>query len=522
MHETTTIAVTESPAPQARLKLQQVHLRLWAAKSLFSPLRFASSIVAIWVYFLVPRPIEDPDIWWHLRDAAAQLQAHAFLRRDFFSSTAAGAPWINHEWLAELPFYLGWRVAGVAGIYLVTLATVEFIFLGVLLMAWRKSWNLAAALFTTLVACLLSTVSFGPRTLLFGWALLVIELFILEAFATRPRSIYALPLLFGIWVNTHGSWLIGLVLLGVFILCGTWTLPWESIQPGSWSPSQRRRLWTVVLLCGGALFVNPYGWRLIVYPFDLAFHQKLNIANVAEWQPVNFQSARGLILLATLGLLFLSQLVKPSARPRWRLDELAFVLIGTYAAVIHARFLFLAGILILPVLAGQLKGHTTRWLQLDKPRINAAFLIAMLLVVVNRAVHGTANVPKQEEQFPVAALPFLKTFQPHGRVFNEFLWGGYIGYYAPQVPVFIDSRVDIFEYNGVLRDYLDIIRVKRSLELLDQYQIRYVFFERDRPLVYLLDHTKEWRTDYDDGKVVLLERSNAVIQPGPQAPAATR
>ncbi len=42
-----------------------------------------------------------------------------------------------------------------------------------------------------------------------------------------------------------------------------------------------------------ALFINPYGYRLVVYPLDMAFHQKLNIAHVAEWSSVDFHDLRG-------------------------------------------------------------------------------------------------------------------------------------------------------------------------------------------------------------------------------------
>jgi len=79
-------------------------------------------------------------------------------------------------------------------------------------------------------------------------------------------------------------------------------------------------------------------------------------------------------------------------------------------------------------------------------------------------------------------------------------------WHLPDIPVFIDSRVDIFEYNGTLKDYLDIVRVENSLALLDKYKIQYVFFERDTPLVYLLEHAAGWRMDFARGNIVLIER----------------
>jgi hypothetical protein len=72
-------------------------------------------------------------------------------------------------------------------------------------------------------------------------------------------------------------------------------------------------------------------------------------------------------------------------------------------------------------------------------------------------------------------------------------------------PPEVDSRVDIFEYNGTFKDYLDATKLKNTLFVLDKYRIRYVFFQRDTPLVYLLEHTGEWKIQYQDDSSVLLE-----------------
>src|SRR3954451_7105030 len=94
------------------------------------PLVIAVCLVAAVVFFCVPRSMADPDVWWHLRDAQIQLATHSFLTHDVFSFTATGSPWMNHEWLAELPFYAGFQISGTSGLYLVTLLTIEVIFLG--------------------------------------------------------------------------------------------------------------------------------------------------------------------------------------------------------------------------------------------------------------------------------------------------------------------------------------------------------------------------------------------------------
>jgi hypothetical protein len=77
-------------------------------------------IVLQFVLTLARPDFEDPDIWWHLRDAQFLLQNHSFLRHDLYSFTAAGHAWVNTEWLAEIPFYFAYRAFGVAGLKAMT------------------------------------------------------------------------------------------------------------------------------------------------------------------------------------------------------------------------------------------------------------------------------------------------------------------------------------------------------------------------------------------------------------------
>ena len=112
-----------------------------------------------------------------------------------------------------------------------------------------------------------------------------------------------------------------------------------------------------------------------------------------------------------------------------------------------------------------------------------------------------------DARFPTQALPYLANFKPQGKVYNDFLWGGYLIWYERQIPVFVDSRVDIFEYNGTFKDYLDVIHLKDSIEILNKHDIQYVLFEKDAPLVYLLKATRDWKVDYED-KTITITRTH--------------
>ena len=96
-------------------------------------------LFALVVFLVVPKKVADPDIGWHLRNAQIQIQTHTFLHQDVYSFTTTGKPWMDHEWLSEIPFYLAWRSFGPRGIFLVTLIAIEAILLGILGLAYLES-----------------------------------------------------------------------------------------------------------------------------------------------------------------------------------------------------------------------------------------------------------------------------------------------------------------------------------------------------------------------------------------------
>src|SRR5438270_13873709 len=66
-------------------------------------------LIGIQFIFAMYHPdLNDPDIWWHMRNAQYLFEHHQFPRTDMYSFTLAGHAWISHEWLAEIPYYIGY------------------------------------------------------------------------------------------------------------------------------------------------------------------------------------------------------------------------------------------------------------------------------------------------------------------------------------------------------------------------------------------------------------------------------
>jgi len=314
-----------------------------------------------------------------------------------------------------------------------------------------------------------------------------------------------IPPLFCLWANTHGSWLIGMVIFSIVIGAGLFKGEWGFVAAEPWTPSQRNQLlisWSASL---GALFVNPLGARLVFYPLNLAFRQKLNIEHVAEWISVNFHDTRGKIVLVLLMILLVSALVRPR---RWTLGELGLVLFALYSGLTYIRFLFLLGIVIAPVLAKTFEFVPRYRREKDTPVLNAVVMILMIAGVAHYWPREAQLQALVADQYPAQAVSYLQAHPPSGPMLNFYLWGGYLNWRDPSLKVFIDSRVDIFEYSGVLQDFLDLLALKNPELVLDKYRIRYVLFPRGEPLTYLLQHDPIWKVIYSDKISVLLERNS--------------
>ena len=136
---------------------------------------------------------------------------------DTYSFTAAGSPRLDFEWLSEVPFYLGFKAAGLQGILTVYFAVLVLIYVGVYYRSCRAGADCKDATLTTLLAIFLGVVSIGPRTLLFGWLCMVGLLIVLDRFQRTGKGLWLLPPLFALWINLHGSWVFGVVVLTLTI-----------------------------------------------------------------------------------------------------------------------------------------------------------------------------------------------------------------------------------------------------------------------------------------------------------------
>jgi hypothetical protein len=489
-----------------------------AIRAVFSFPVMLASIIVFWVFIGAGYAVWDADIWWHLRNAEYLFTHLKTPSVDLYSYTTNAHPWMNHEWLAEIPYLVAWRAGGLMGIYAVSLSLLLVILLGIFYWAYKQSGNLKGAFVVSCFSVFLAVVSFGPRTILFGYIYLLILLLLLARYRSTGQSpLWVIPPLFCLWINTHGSWLLGLIMFGIHVVSGLVEGSWGRVEAVRWTPQQSKRLLLTAGASVAALFVNPFTYRLVFYPFDLAFRQKLNIGNVEEWASVDFNDARGKVVLILLAVVFLGALF---SQRTWKLEELLMAGFGLYTGLMHIRFLFLAAILLAPLLAKMLDFVPPYQPEIDKPPLNALVMGIVLLIAIYR-VPSRADLEKDVAvHFPANALSYIKANALQDRVFHDYVWGGYLIFFARDVKTFVDGRTDIFEYTGVLKDYLDATQIRSPLQVMDKYEIRSVLLPPDSPLTYLLEHQRGWKRVFGDRVAVIFERAPvALADPAAEPPA---
>jgi hypothetical protein len=445
----------------------------------------------------------DPDIWFHLRNAQQLLTSHAFLHADSYTFTSMGAPLLNHEWLSELPYYAAFQAFGLRGLLAVDLVIWWIIFGGVYYLALRRGANFGEAALVTMVGVALAAYDFAPRMRDFGWLCLTLLFMALERFRRTGKGLWVLPPLFALWINLHGSWVFGFVVMGIYFASSLVEGQWANIVAERWSPAQLRKILLAVAASLLALFANPYGYKLVRYPFEFLFGLKTNLENSVEWGSVNFQTGYGKLAMAMILALLAAAWF--SSKP-WQLQDVLLVAFALWMSLNHLRFLPFAAILLVPILGSRLQLFTDYDPKKDKPWLNLA-MTAVIVGVILWMYPSAAQLQNEiDTQYPRDALHFMQQEQITGRLFHDYLFGGYLEWNAPALKTFADGRTDIFIYNGVINDYLEIVRIERPFELLDKYEIGYVLFPVNTPLSYLLDHSPSWRTIYQDKEVKLYQR----------------
>ncbi len=182
------------------------------------------------------------------------------------------------------------------------------------------------------------------------------------------------------------------------------------------------------------------------------------------------------------------------------LDELILLAAGAWLAVGHIRMLIIFGILAAPTLSRQLANVWENY-EPEKDRIlpNAVF-IGLSLVAIVLAFPSRQNLEQQvEANSPVKALQYVQAHQLTGPMLNDYTYGGYLIWAAPEHPVMIDGRTDIYEWSGFLEQYARWATLQEDPNLLLQkYNVNFCLLNTHSQMINVLPLLPDWKLVYSD------------------------
>jgi hypothetical protein len=447
----------------------------------------------------------DNSFFWHLRTGEIILD-HGIPRSDPFSFTAHGIGWIAQSWLIEVVYGGLYRIAGGVGIRFFGAVLGATIAVLILRLAVRLCHDRMRGAALGLAVLLAAFSLWSQRPLLVGLLLFLGLVWLVEVPDSRwaRHTSVVLPLLLWLWVNVHGTFMLGFAYLGLHLV-GRWldgAVPWEG----------RERTLLVATAIGFVLaFANPYGPALVLFPIHLLGRGDV-LSHVIEWKSPSFRELDG----QALGL-WIVLFVVTAARGTRRMSRrdlviaLPFLLLAFWAQ----RNIALAAIATLPLVArgwARPAGAADTGDGERRSMLTGVLVVSALLAIALVSADVATTKPFDFAGYPVKAMQVVQRDGLLGsRLASDDGWGGYIILrYWPQQRVFVDDRYDMYP-TTFMRRYLDLDeRAKDWDTTLRRYDVEVVVWPTKGPLTPVLAESPDWvRVHADPTATVFVRRDVA-------------
>lgn len=496
--------------------------------------KFFLVVLLLLVFAMAARTPLDTDMWWHLRAGEGTWLSRVPMMVDTFSYTRYGETWINHSWLSQVGIYLLFRVGGYPAL---ALAVAILATLSMALVYLQMQGHPLLRGFVLVLASAVAAKVWSPRPQLVSLVLFGLVGYILYLFKWRKRDhLWLLPLIFVLWSNLHGGYVLGLLLLATMIGGEglNHLLAIDRSEKVSGKGIRRILLWGLV--SAFVVVINPNGIGMWLIPFRTVGVESLQ-NYVSEWASPDFhdltQQPFLWMLLGILGLAGIS---------RRRLDGTDLVSVAgfAYLAFLARRNFGPFAMVAAPLVSRQLvtlydENRELIWSYRDRflqpgwlSRMNRkqngmspgvikilnSFVIGILILACGLKLYAVSSPEAigtyMQDMFPQGAVSWIEANQPSGHLFNSYNWGGYLIWALRDYPVYVDGRTDLYD-DDLLKEYKHITNAEDGWEkVLGRRQINLVLVEMDSGLEKALRLDAAWTERYRDGQSVVYTRSDLI------------
>jgi len=452
--------------------------------------------------------LSDCDTGYHIRAGEFILNTFSIPKQDIFSYLSPPLNWTAHEWLSEVIMALVHNSFGLTGIVVffsfIIAAVYYLLFKGI----QTDKGNILVTLMIVLLVVGASQIHWLARPHIFSLLLMVIWYFFLDSYQYRGRNyLYLLPLIMLLWVNLHGGFIAGFILIGIYFFGN---LVDFFLSRNGEKNEYRKKVKIFGLAAVASLLVsiiNPYGYHILQFPFKLT-SDKFIMDSVSEFLSPNFHEPIIFKYLLLFGIA-----VFAASGKRLNFIELTLVLLFTYMSLYSARYIPLFGVITAPILNRRVEymlkpeGRLADFFKKRAERISSVDVsskcwlwpVAAILAVVFMASSGKIKYGFDEKIKPVAAVEFLKKEHLSGNMFNNDEFGDYIIYAVwPEYKVLFDGRSDMYGAER-LKEYFKVARIEAGLyDVLKKYDVNWIIFDAKSALSQFLLQREDWKLIYAD------------------------
>jgi hypothetical protein len=387
----------------------------------------------------------DPDVAWHIKAGEQIINTFSIPNYDSWSFVGREQKWYNISWLWDVLIAFSHNFLGLDDLH--TFSCVLHVLLLVCLYHSLKIWagdSPEALLISTSIAgvVLLDTMLLRPQ--LASYYLILATFTSLKAYklTLNKKYLYLIPFIIMLWANMHGSFILGLGIICVYIL--------EAILEKNFA--QFKNLISTLVISLAATLINPYTAD-IYYAVARTLNSEI-YKHIAEWGQFVFGRAYGASLIV---LLFIFFNLFPKEIKKIGIAETIITYSCLIASLFSIRYFGILAILSPSFIAQRIKHLVKETKGTHQHIFNYArlgFISIGILFSLYLVMYGEAK-KYNENQIPLEEIAFIKANYPGLNFFNNYNVGGYIIYFANGTfKHFIDGRAGTVFTEKILIEYL--------------------------------------------------------------------
>jgi hypothetical protein len=456
-----------------------------------SPTILVLAAVAV-LFFVRLRVRVDPDVFFHLKEGGRVLAERRLPLVEEYSFTRAGKPMVATEWLSGAIFAGLFQIGGYP-----LLAGFNVLLIVAALWLMAKVWEgegtpeSARALLTALAAFALLNFALA-KVQNFTFFFFALYLYWVRRWERGAKwAPWAMAAALALWVNLHGGFTLGWVLLGGVCLLDFL----KNRRPAALAP------WA-----GGtfACFLHPNGATAFVYPIWFVFAAPAGRALVVEWRALEFVPSAApyaLVLIAAAAC----RLDRLKSRFPWAFFGFVLLVMGLRSRKMLPFFALVECAAAGLALSGA-KFAASRRTAMLAGALGVLAAIGFVEAKEARALAAYGPASDWEREYPREAAEQFAARDHGKRLFHAYEWGGYLLYKLPPGDrVFIDGRLD--PYWTLLGDYETLIHAAPGWEKrIADYGIEAALLPPASALAQALGRDVDWTAVGSDGRAVLFER----------------